>query len=275
MTLDHREHIAEPVREAIGGVVQPIRFMVDAPFRMADRASERFATRHNLIEENRALRETNLEYEARLQRFESLRTENERLRDLLGSSARVEREVLVAELMRIDLDPYTHLVQINRGSRSGVHVGQPVLDANGIMGQVDQTSPTSATVRLISDPSHAVPVEVDRNGLRAVAIGTGDLNRLELANVPNNADIQEGDMLLASGLGGKFPRGYPVARVSQIVIEPGEPFARVAAEPLAALDRSREVLLLRAEEFVDVEQNGDVDDDDHGAGDAPEEEDEG
>lgn len=255
MTLDHREHLADPIREAIAGVVHPVRVVVDAPFRLADRASENLATRQQLLEENESLRDRNLEYEAEMQRLDSLRTENQRLRELLGSADRLEQDVAVAELMRVDLDPYTHLVQINRGSTSGVFVGQPILDASGVMGQVDRVGPHSASVRLISDPSHAIPVEVDRNGLRAVAIGTGNLSDLELANVPNNADIEEGDMLLASGLGGKFPRGYPVARVQEVEIEPGEPFARVSARPVAALDRSRKVLMIlpSSEDRVETE----------------------
>ncbi len=244
MTLDQREHLAEPVRETVAGVVYPIQFLVDVPFDLAGRLSERLATRQQLIEENRSLRTRQLKYEGRLQRMETLQTENERLRNLLDSSRRVEHEVAVAQLMRIDLDPYTHLVLIDHGSTSGVFPGQPVLDSRGVMGQVDRVGPYSAMVRLISDPSHAIPVEVKRNGLRSIAVGSGDLGQLELANVPNNADIRSGDLLTASGLGGVFPRGYPVAEVTSVAIEPGEPFARVHVKPVAALDRSRKVLLV-------------------------------
>lgn len=244
MTLDHREHLAEPVRETVSGAVYPVRLLVDAPFSIAERVSERLASRNRLIEENRALRERNLRYQERLQRVEALERENERLRRLLGSSEQLETEVTIAQLMRVELDPHTHLVEINRGSSEGVYVGQPVLDAEGIMGQVDTVGPRSASVRLLSDPSHAIPVESNRNGLRAVALGSGDPQRLELAHVPGDAEIREGDLFIASGLGGTFPRGYPVAEVASVDTDAGEPFARVTARPAAELDRSRKVLLI-------------------------------
>ncbi|MBK1728889.1 rod shape-determining protein MreC [Halorhodospira halophila] len=256
MSLDHREHLVEPVRETVSGVVYPLRFVVDAPFSIAERVSERLATRHQIMEENRQLRDRHLEYQERLQRMHSLERENERLRDLLGSSERLETEVAIAQLMRVELDPHTHLVEIDRGSRQGVFVGQPVLDANGVMGQVDRVGAHSASVRLISDPSHAIPVENNRNGLRTVALGSGDPQRLELANVPGNADLREGDLLTASGLGGAFPRGYPVAEVTSVEVEAGEPFARVTARPAAELDRSRKLLLVSVAENAD-DQAGD------------------
>lgn len=244
MTLDQREHLADSVQEAVSGAAYPIRAVVDAPFNIAEQASERLATRQALLEENRELRRRHLAYQERLQRLEALEQENQRLRSLLGSSEQLETDVAIARLMRVELDPHTHLVEIDRGSREGVHIGQPVLDADGVMGQVDAVSPGSASVRLISDPSHAIPVEINRNGLRAIALGTGDRQRLELANVPNNADIEAGDLLIASGLGSTFPRGYPVAEVERVEVEAGEPFARVTAIPAAQLDRSRKLMLV-------------------------------
>ncbi len=251
MTLDHREHLVEPAREAVSGAVYPVRFLVDAPFSLADQLSERLATRSQLVEENQALRRQNLVYQQRLQRMAALKRENERLRELLGSSERLDTEVVIAELMRVELDPHTDLVEIDRGSEEGVFPGQPVLDANGIMGQVDTVGPLSASVRLLSDPSHAIPVEVNRNGLRTVALGTGAPQRLELANVPANADIRDGDLLIASGLGGTFPRGYPVAKVASVEADAGEPFAQVTAEPVADLHRSRKLMLVTGTEAKD------------------------
>lgn len=268
MTLDHREHLVAPAREAVSSVVYPVRFVVDAPFSIAERVGERIALRHQLIEENRALRDRQLEYQSRLQRMDALEQENQRLRELLGSSERLETDVAITQLMRIELDPHTHIVEIDRGSNAGAFVGQPVLDARGIMGQVDKVGPRSATVRLISDPSHAIPVEVNRNSLRAVALGSGDPQRLELANVPSNADIEEGDLLTASGLGGTFPRGYPVATVTEVEVEAGEPFARISAEPAAALDRSRKLMLVISEQAQppgpEAEAGTDADDEDGG-----------
>ena len=181
---------------------------------------------------------------ADLQKYEALQAENMRLRDLLDSSFKIGDRVLVAELSSVDLDPYKQQVVINKGATSGVFVGQPVLDARAVMGQVIGTTPFSSTVLLITDTSHALPVQVLRNGLRTIAVGTGRIDELKLPYLPTNSDIVEGDLLVTSGLGGKFPPGYPVATVTRIDRSPDEPFSNVQAEPRAHLDRSREVLLV-------------------------------
>ena len=167
-----------------------------------------------------------------------------RLRDLVSSSFKIGDRVLIAELESVDLDPYRQQVMINKGSSSGVFVGQPALDANAVMGQVIRVTPGTATVLMITDAEHALPVQVNRNGLRTIAEGTGFIDRLQLRHLPNNADIREGDLLVTSGLGGHFPPGYPVARVSEVRHEPGKPFATVIATPSAHLERTREVLLV-------------------------------
>ncbi len=258
MTLDHREHLGEPIRTAVQTAAHPVHFAVNLPFDLAGYASERLASRSALIEENARLRDQHLLYEARLQRLDQLERENIRLQGLLGSAYEVEESVLIAELMRVDLDPYRHIIRVDKGSRHGVFAGQPVIDADGVMGQVDSVSRSSAVVRLITDPSHAVPVQVNRNGLRAIAFGGGNLRELDIPHLPNNADIEEGDLLVTSGLAGRFPRGYPVAEVISVERQPGESFARITASPLAQLDRSREMLLVRARE---EREEGDLDDD--------------
>lgn len=247
MTLDHREEVLEPFHSAASSAVYPLQQAVDLPLEAADALATWFTSRQQLIAENRRLRERQLEQRAQLQRLETLRTEVERLRGLLGSSRELETEVTITEIMRVDLDPHTHLVEIDHGSHQGVFTGQPVLDANGVTGQVDEIGPLSATVRLISDPSHAIPVEVDRSGLRSIATGNGSLQRLELNHVPKNADIREGDLLTTSGLGGTFPHGYPVARVTSVATDPSKPFAEVLAEPTAELNRSRKLMLVSTE----------------------------
>ncbi|KAB7623772.1 rod shape-determining protein MreC [Alkalilimnicola sp. S0819] len=248
MTLDHRQHLAQPIRESLAAAVYPIRLAVDLPGNFSGYLSENLASRRQLIEENARLRDQQLLHQARLQKMDALEVENIRLRDLLDSSYQVGESVLIAELMRVDLDPFTHLIQIDKGASSEVFVGQPVLDAHGIMGQVNSVGPFSAMVRLITDPGHAIPVQVNRNGVRSIALGTGDLHRLELSSLPNNADIRPGDLLVSSGLAGRFPQGYPIARVETVHQDPGRPFAQVTAAPTAALDRSREVLLVRKRE---------------------------
>lgn len=246
MFLDHRRQLSQPVRDALAMAAYPVQAVVDMPFGLGTQLKEQLSSRRQLLEQNARLQAQQLLYEARLQRLDALERENIALRELLQSSYQVTESVLIAGLMRIDLDPATHLIQINKGGRTGVYVGQPVLDAGGVMGQVDEVGPLSAVVRLITDPSHAIPVQVNRNGIRAIAHGTGDTSRLELVNVPNNADIEPGDLLVTSGFGGRFPSGYPVGRVISVEVEPGQPFANISVAPTAALDRSRQVLLVRS-----------------------------
>ena len=151
---------------------------------------------------------------------------------------------LIAEILAVDLAPYRQQVMVNKGTSSGVFVGQPVLDANAVMGQVIRTNPFSSVVLLITDADHALPVEVNRNGLRTIAAGTGLSQELELLYIPKNADIRVGDLLVTSGMDERFPPGYPVARVKTVRQDPDNPFTTVIAEPTARLDRSREVLLV-------------------------------
>jgi len=244
MFLDHREHHLEAVRDALSVAVYPVRLAVDLPSRGLSWLAESLSSRGRLLDENRRLRVERLEFLARLQRMEALQAENTRLRALLDSAPQVADRVLVANILSVDLDPFQHRLVVDKGSSDGAYVGQAMLDAGGIVGQITRVEPYSAEAILISDPSHATPVEVNRNGLRTIALGTGDSTHISLPFLPNNADVQVGDLLVSSGLGGAFPPGYPVARVSSIDRLPGEPFANVAAEPTGSLNREREVLLV-------------------------------
>lgn len=247
MTVDHREQHLDTAREVMLLAVYPLQWAVDAPFRAVDWASETLASRTVLIDTNRRLRERALADAARLQRLQSLEAENRRLRELLDSAEQVGYQVLVAGLMSVDMDPYRHQMVINRGTRDDVHRGQAIIDAHGVVGQVSLASTNSSYVVLITDPSHALPVEVNRNGLRTIVRGTGSPDRLELPYLPVNADIENGDLLVTSGLGGSFPAGYPVGVVTRVDRPAGEHFAEVNASPLAKLHSSREVLLIREE----------------------------
>lgn len=244
MTLDHRQQHMQMLRASLQAVVYPIRYLVNLPVDVSHWASENFASRQSLIEENAGLRYQNLLLQAQMEKFDALQAENQRLQELLGSSFKVGDRVLIAELYRVDLDPYKHLIVINKGSSDHTYVDQPVLDAYGVMGQVIQVGPYTSTVRLITDPSHILPVQVNRNGLRTLAIGTGAIDQLELPYLPNNADIHKGDLLVTSGLGGAFPPGYPVGHVTKVTHNPGTGFATVLVTPSAHLDRSRELLLV-------------------------------
>lgn len=244
MTVDHRMDLFEPGRQALSALVHPVRVIASLPADTIDRMDKQITSRRALIAENQRLRDRQQVFQARLQRLDALEVENIRLRQLLDSSYEIERPVLIAELFRIDLDPFSHLIEIDKGSLDGVYLDQPVIDANGVVGQVDRVNPFSATVRLISDPSHALAIQVNRNNLRGVAVGTGVIDTLTIHSLPSNADIEVGDLIVTSGLGGRFPVGYPVGEVRHIALDPGQPFLTVELSPLAALDRARQVLLI-------------------------------
>lgn len=244
MTLDHRQQHLQSVRAGLSLLIAPIEYLVDLPTNLGRWIDESLSSRQQLLEENTRLKAQNLLMQARSLKNADLESENQRLRELLGSSVKMADRVLIAELYKIDLNPYKHLIRINKTARHGVYVDQPVLDAHGVMGQVIRTLPAYTTVRLITDPGHSLPVQISRNGLRTIATGTGKINELELPYLPNNTDIQKGDLLVTSGLGGVYPPGYPVAYVTDIKRSPEMEFAQIKAEPTAYLNRSREVLLV-------------------------------
>lgn len=222
----------------------PVYWLGHAPDRLAGWVGDLTTSRSDLLQENEALESQLIVLERRAQRYTALAAENSRLRELLNASEQLDDRVLVADVISVTPDPLSHEIILNKGESDGLKEGQAVLDARGLMGQIVHTSAHTARAILISDNSHAVPVEVNRNGLRAIALGTGERDRLELAHVPDTADIEVGDMLVSSGLAGRFPQGYPVAKISSIEHDPGEPFARVRARPMARLDRSSLVLVV-------------------------------
>ncbi|MEJ2255738.1 MAG: rod shape-determining protein MreC [Woeseiaceae bacterium] len=244
MYLDHRENHLDVIRRTVGVAVYPVRLAVDAPARLWHWLGTSTASRNELELQLGRLRAEKLLTNARLQRLTALEAENARLRAMLEARTRVRDEVRVAEILAVDANPYEHNLIIGIGSRAGVYDGQAIVDANGVVGQVIHTGVMTAQAVLISDTDHALPVEVNRNGLRTIAVGTGDIDRLDLPFLPNNADIRVGDLLVTSGLGGAFPEGYPVAIVDTVTRMPQEPFAEVTATPAAALDRVREVMLI-------------------------------
>lgn len=244
MVLDHRGSLSSFRSHITSYLVYPIQYVVDLPFSMINWGTENLAVRKTLLSKNKLLREENLNLRARLQTLDGIEKENERLRELLKSSREVVEDQLVAELLTIAQDPYKQQILLNKGKIHRVYSGQPVIDSKGVMGQIIDIGLYSSTAILISDPSHALPVQINRSGLRTIAQGTGNPNELELSHIPNNADIKEGDLIITSGLGGRFPANYPVAHISSIEISPGKPFAKVTAKPTAMLDKSREVLLI-------------------------------
>ena len=244
MVLDHNGEHLNTIRSLLSAVAHPIRLVIDAPFALGHWIGDSAATRSELAEENRRLREQNLIQSVRLQRQVALEAENARLRALLDSTAKVGGRVLIGEIMSIDMNPFRHRITINKGSNDGLFVGQALIDADGIIGQVVRDQYFSAEALLITDIEHALPVEIVRTRLRTIAVGTGDFERLSLPFLPRNADVVAGDILVTSGLGGTFPPGYPVGVIDSISGDSGKPFLTVDAKPAAALNRIREVLLI-------------------------------
>ena len=257
MTVDHRHSHLESVRSALSVLVYPVQYVVNIPVEFGNWVENTFVTHRTLVQENERLKKEQLLLSSRLQKFQILEYENDRLRRLLESSFKLSDRVVIAELLAVDLQPFRHTVVINKGKREGAYNGQPIVDADGVMGQIVHVGPFSSTVLLITDPTHALPVQINRNGLRAIAVGTGQGNRLQLEHLPNNADIREGDLIISSGLGSRFPSGYPVGIVSEIKVDPAEPFAKVTATPSAKLRQSREVLLVWPNDYSRLEERED------------------
>jgi len=244
MTADHKGRHLEFLRGVLATIVYPLQYAVDLPIQVGTWMAETVTSRSELMQQNYRLRRENLRIHSRLEKFAELEAENRRLRSLLDSSIKVGDKVLIAELLSVDMDPFARRIVLNKGTRDGVFSGQSLIDSNGVMGQVVQAGPFSSNALLITDPSHALPVQVHRSGYRAVAVGVGPQNLLELLHIPNNADLRVGDLLVTSGLGGRFPSGYPVGHIISVERDRGRPFASVKVEPTARLERNREVLLV-------------------------------
>ena len=251
MTLDHRQSFLSDIRSAISVLIYPIQSLVSLPVSASGWLGENLVSRETLIDENQSFKSQNIFLKAQMQKYISLEIENMRLRKLLQASERINDRVLAAELLSVDLDPFSHSVVVNKGLRHGVYQGQPILDAEGVYGQVIHAMPLTSDIMLITDPAHALPVQLNRTGLRTIASGQGSMDKLELLHIPNNADVQVGDIIVTSGLGGVFPSGYPVAEVTEFTPLVSQPYAKVYARPMAALDRSREVLLVWHESLID------------------------
>ncbi len=244
IVADYQFQQMQQIRAWLSLAVTPVQWLVDVPQRSWTWLDERLQERDELIAENKQLRAQALLAERRVQKLASLTVENFRLRDLLNSKERLDEKVMVSELIGANSDPFVHQIIINNGFDSNVFVGQPVLDATGVMGQVTSTSAFTSRVLLITDADHAIPVEVNRNGLRSVAYGRGHYDYLELEDLSDTADIEVGDILVSSGLGLRFPKGYPVAEVIEVQHFGGRDFAKILAKPTAQLSRSRHLLLI-------------------------------
>ncbi len=244
MVLDHRGGYMEQTRSWLQTAMTPLYSVVEMPFHVWDWLTGSFTDRDALRAENAKLNDELRAARVKLLRFDAMTEENRRLRAIRNASQGIGERTLIAEIVRIDVDAYRHRARINKGSEDGVFKGQPVLDAFGIVGQVTQVDRVGAEIIMISDNEHAIPVQVNRNGIRSIAVGTGDIHRMSLPFLTAESDVKPDDLLVSSGLDGIFPAGYPVAKITKVERDPAETFAVVEARPLAQLDRSREVLLL-------------------------------
>ena len=248
ISADQKTDKLVPLRYGLAYFATPFYIAGDIPSRISYALSQSVTSSELLKEENLRLKQQVLLLQRRVQKLAAMSAENVRLRELLNSSDLLDESVRVAEIIGVDPDPVRHEIIINHGDDGGVRKGMPVLDAQGLMGQVIEVGPFTSRVILITDSTHAIPVQLNRNGMRAIAVGSGSLDRLVLTYVPDTADIEVGDLLISSGLGQRFPEGYPVATVSRVEHHPGLPFAVIDATPTARLDRSRHVLLIHRDE---------------------------
>ena len=236
--------LLDPLKSFLVSSTGPVYWVADLPEKVSNWSDGKLSSRETLEIENARLELENLVLQSKVQQLAALTIENVRLRELLNSRALLEENVYVAEIISVSPDPQSDFVLLNKGKADGVFIGQAVIDANGLFGQVTEVTSSNSRVLLISDTRHAVPVQVNRNGVRMIAEGTGDYTELRLPHVALTTDIVVGDVLSTSGLGGVFPIGYPVARVTEVSHDPGQAFAIVKARPFASLDRTRHVLLL-------------------------------
>lgn len=248
ISVDQKTDRLDPLRYGLAYFATPFYIAGDIPSRISFMLSQTVTSADQLKEENLRLKQQVLLLQRRVQKLAAMSAENVRLRELLNSSDLVDESVRVAEIIGVDPDPARHEIIINHGADQGVEKGTPVLDAEGLMGQVIDVGPLTSRALLITDATHAIPVQVNRNGVRAIAVGSGSLDKLVLTYVPDTADIVEGDLLISSGLGRRFPEGYPVAKISLVEHHPGLPFAVIEAKPTARLDRSRHVLIVHRQE---------------------------
>ena len=242
MMLDHKGQHLQKIRDGLSVLFYPIQIVAALPVRATGAVADFIAGDRVMQAKFEQLSTEQPLLLAQLQKLQSLEAENNHLRSLLGSAERVAERAMVAELLEVSQEPFARKIVIRKGAKDGLYVGQPIIDAYGIMGQVTNVGVLNSHATLITDPDHAIPVQVNRNGLRAIVFGAGD--NMAVRYLTSSVDIQKGDLLISSGMGGVFPFGYPVATVSNIVNDPNESFLEITALPVAHLGHNKEVLLI-------------------------------
>lgn len=244
MTIDLRAHWLAQARYAAATLIEPVYWIAAAPARLWRFASTQAQGHDALTADNQRLREELLLAQARLNRLQAVAEENRRLRDLLGGTRGYSLGVRLTSLIDVDLDPTRQRIVVDLGASAGVQVGQALIDTQGLLGQIVRVLPARSEALLITDPDMAVPVQVQRSGLRLIAYGTGDGDRLDIRDIPRSGDIRIDDVLVTSGIGGHFPAGFPVGRVLRLRQDPARLFMSADLRPSAAIDRAHQVLLV-------------------------------
>lgn len=244
MFVDRYTESATQIRSFLTSAVSPLFYAASLPESLISGASEQLMSQQQLLSANSRLKERLLQQEAQLQLLSYLQQENDKLRALLGSAPVVQGQRLIAEVLAVYSHPFSHQIVLNKGTNDGVSVHQPIIDEKGVVGQIVSVGPSSSRALLISDNTHAISVRAERTGIRTVAEGIGQWDMLRVIHLPLSTDIREGDRLSTSGLDGRFPEGYPVAEVVQVIRDASQPFMSVYAKPYASLDRIRHVLIL-------------------------------
>jgi rod shape-determining protein MreC len=244
MATDARLHYLIEVRQGFVALLHPLQMIADTPSNLYFSAQEYLVTQKNLVEQNRKLAQQSLEKDVVLQRYKTLESENENMRQLMGAARSTSQPAILGEILHMGRDPFNHKIIVNVGIRQGVVSGQAVVDAAGVIGQVTRIYPFSSEVTLITDKELAIPIQIERNGLRAIAFGHGRDTTLDLPYLPANVDIRKGDKLVTSGIDGVYPTGLAVAEVIQIERNPDSPFAHIICRPVAGIENNRQILLL-------------------------------
>jgi rod shape-determining protein MreC len=242
--VDKRYDHLGKIRRLLSVVAYPVQIAVASPFQGWNWFRDSVTTRDVLRADKTKLEAELRVAQFRLQRYEALEAESQRLRALRDNTADVTERFVVGDVMSVDLDAFRERVLVDKGAGDGIYVGQAVLDSGGVFGQVARVGQLTSEVILVSDAAHAIPVQINRNGLRTIAVGTGETNRLKLPYLPTSADVLAGDLLVTSGLGGVFPAGYPVGTIAEVKRDPAQSLADVDVKPAAALDRSKELLFV-------------------------------
>ncbi len=244
MVIDKRLESFAPVRAALSLPVASFQYVVSLPTKWISHFKTTMSTHDDLVKENLQLKADQLLLRSQLQRLTAVESENDYLKTLLNSANRIKSKTVIAELLNVASEPFVNQAVLDKGSRDGVYKGQPILDASGVMGQIIQVGLLTSRMLFINDPQSGIAVENTRNGIRSVAVGDSDSDKLRLRYVPKTVDVKVGDIFVTSGLGDRYPEGYPVGKVVSVINDPADQFTTIYLQPSAHLNSSRQVLLI-------------------------------